>query len=143
MPDVKEQVNRVERALADRELNFEHVDELENPMIVLGFGGDEFSFDELAVHIVFDLDGESAQFVTSPLANVSVEKAARVLLTLNECNSEYRWAKFHLDEDSDVVANADVIFDEQNCADFCIEMIMRTVQIVDEAYPKIMKAVWG
>ena len=143
MPDVKEQVNRVERALTERNLKFDHIDDYESPMVVLGFGGGDFSFTHVAIHLVFDLDGVSAQLISSPIASAPVEKAARVLLTLNDCNNKYRWTKFYLDDDNDVIANGDVIFDEQNCADACIEMVMRTANIIDEAYGDIMKAIWG
>lgn len=143
MPDVKEQVNRVGLALAERGLKFDHVDEYENPMIVLNFGGGDFSFTHLAIHVIFDLDGSSAQLATSPIASVPAEKTAQMLLTLNACNHKFRWVKFYLDDDNDVVANGDVIFDEQNTGDACIELIMRAANIVDEAYADIMKTTWG
>ena len=143
MPDVKEQVNRVGLALAERGLNFDHVDEYDNPMIALGFGGGDFSYTHVVIHLVFDLDGTSAQLVTSPIASVPAEKSAAVLLALNACNCKFRWVKFYLDEDNDVIANGDVMFDEQNTADTCIEMILRTANIIDDAYADIMKAVWG
>lgn len=143
MPDVKEQVNRVGLALAERGLKFDHVGEYDNPMIVLGFGGGDFSFTHVTIHVVFDLDGTSAQVISSSIANVPAEKTARVLLVLNECNNKFRWTKFYLDGDNDVIANGDVIFDEQNAADACIEVVMRTANIIDEAYADIMKAIWS
>ena len=143
MPDVKEQVNRVGLALAERGLVFEHVDEYDNPMITMSFGGGDFSYTHVAIHLVFDLDGESAQVVTSPIANTPAEKTAKMLLVLNECNHKFRWVKFYLDEDNDVIANGDVIFDEQNAGEACIELIMRTASIIDDAYSDIMTGIWG
>ena len=143
MPDVKEQVNRVGRALTENDLKFDYVEEYENPMIAIGFGGGDFSYTHVMIHLVFDLDGTSAQIITSPIASVPAEKTAGVLLALNDCNSRFRWVKFHLDEDNDVLAKSDVIFDEQNCADACIEVVMRTASIIDDAYADIMKAVWS
>ena len=143
MPDVKEQVNRVERAMTERGLKFDHVDEYDNPMVSLSFGGGDFSYTHVAIHLVFDLDGESAQVVTSPIANAPGEKTAKMLLVLNECNHKFRWVKFYLDDDNDVVANGDVIFNEQNAGEACIELVMRTASIIDDAYPEIMKGIWG
>ena len=143
MPDVKEQVNRVGLALAERGLKFDHLDEYDNPVIVLNFGGGDFSYTHVAIHLVFDLDGTSAQIATSPIASAPAEKTAQMLLALNACNHKFRWIKFYLDDDNDVVANGDVIFDEQNTADACIEMIMRAANIIDEAYPDIMKTIWS
>ncbi|MBQ9000879.1 MAG: YbjN domain-containing protein [Eggerthellaceae bacterium] len=143
MPDVKEQVNLVERAMVERGLKFDHVDEYDNPMISLSFGGGDFSYTHVAIHLVFDLDGESAQVVTSPIANAPGEKTSKMLLILNECNHKFRWVKFYLDNDNDVVANGDVIFNEQNAGEACIELVMRTASIIDDAYPEIMKGIWG
>ena len=143
MPDVKEQVNRVSLALVERGLKFEHVDDFDNPMIALGFGGGDFSYTHVAIHVVFDLDGQSAQIITSPIASTPADKTSKMLLILNECNHKFRWIKFYLDEDNDVIANGDVVFDEQNAADACIELIMRTASIVDDAYADIMKGIWG
>ena len=143
MPDVKEQVNRVERALTEQDLKFDHIDDYDNPMIALGFGGGDFSFTHVVIHLIFDLDGASVQVVTSPIVSIPVERTSAMLLALNECNNKFRWIKFYLDGDNDVVANGDALFDEQNCADACLELIMRTANIVDEAYGDIMKAAWS
>ena len=143
MTDVKEQVNRVGRAFAERGLKFDHVSDYEKPMIVLSFGGGDFSYTHVAIHLIFDEDGQSAQVVTSPIASVPAEKTAKLLLTLNECNHKFRWVKFYLDEDNDVVADADVLFDEQNVGDACVEIVMRTASIIDDAYAEIMKGVWA
>ena len=143
MPDVKEQVNRVELEFTERGLRFEHLEHNEKPVLVLNFGGGDFSYTHVAIHLFFDLDGTSVQVATSPIANAPAEKAARVLLALNECNNKFRWVKFYLDSDNDVIANADVVFDEQNAGPACIELVMRTASIIDDAYAEIMKAIWG
>ena len=143
MPDVKEQVNRVGLAFAERGLKFEHVDSYENPLIKLPFGGGDFSYSHLEINLVFDLDGASAHVVTSPIASVPGEKTAKLLLVLNECNRKFRWVKFYLDEDNDIIVNADVIIDESSAGAECLEIVMRTASIVDNAYADIMKGVWG
>lgn len=143
MPDVKEQVNSVGRTLAEHDIVFQHVSDFEKPMIVLSFGGGDYSYTHVVIHLIFDEDGESAQVQTSPIANVPVEKTSKMLLTLNECNHKFRWVKFYLDEDNDIIADADVIFDEQNVGEACLEIIMRTASIIDDAYPDLMKGIWG
>ncbi len=143
MPDVKEQVNRVGLALTESDLAFEHDDSFENPIIRLGFGGGDFSYTHVTINVVFDEDGESAQILTSPIASVPAEKTSKMLLTLNECNHKFRWVKFYLDEDNDVIADSDVIFDEQNAGDAVIEIVMRTASIIDDAYADIMKGIWS
>lgn len=143
MPDVKEQVNRVGLALTERGLKFEYVDTFEKPMISMSFGGGDFSYTHVAVNVIFDEDGESAQIATSPIASVPAERTSKLLLTLNECNHKFRWVKFYLDEDNDIIADADVIFTELNAGPAVIEVVMRTASIVDDAYADIMKGIWG
>ena len=143
MPDVKEQVNQVERAFVEQGLKFEHIDDYDKPLLVLNFGGGDFSYTHVAIHVFFDLDGCSIQILTSPIANVPVEKTASALLALNECNHLFRWVKFYLDEDNDVIANTDLIFTAQNAGEACIEIVLRCASIIDDAYPRIMKAIWG
>ena len=62
---------------------------------------------------------------------------------LNDCNNKFRWVKFYLDDDNDIVANADILFDELNVGFTCVEIVMRTASIIDDAYPAIMKGIWG
>ena len=143
MPDVKEQVNRVGRAFTERGLKFDYRDDFDKPMIVLNFGGGDFSYTHVAVHVIFDEDGESAQVVTSPIASVPAEKTSKLLLALNDCNHRFRWVKFYLDDDNDIVADADIMFDEQNVGDACLEIVMRTASIIDDAYADIMKGIWS
>ena len=112
-------------------------------MIVLNFGGGDFSYTHVAIHVIFDEDGESAQILTSPIASVPAEKTAKLLLTLNECNHKFRWIKFYLDDDNDVIADGDVLFDEQNVGAACIEIVMRTASIIDDAYSDIMTGIWS
>ena len=143
MPDVKEQVNRVGLALTARGLVFEHVSSYERPMISMNFGGGDFSYTHITINVIFDEDGESAQVLTSPIASVPPEKTSRLLLTLNDCNTKFRWVKFYLDADNDVIADGDVLFDEQNAADVVIEMVMRAASIIDDAYADIMRGIWS
>ncbi len=143
MTDVKEQVNRVELAFTERGLKFEHKDDYEKPMIVLNFGGGDFSYTHVAIHVIFDPDGTSAQIITGPIASVPVEKTSQLLLALNDCNHKFRWVRFYLDDDNDVIANADMLFTEQNVGAACTEIVMRTASIIDDAYPDIMKGIWS
>lgn len=143
MTDVKEQVNRVGLAFTERGLKFEHVDDYEKPMIRLNFGGGDFSYTHVTVHVIFDPDGTSAQIITGPIASVPIEKTSQLMLALNECNCKFRWLRFYLDGDNDVIAGADVLFTEQNAGDACTEVVMRAASIIDDAYPDIMKGIWS
>lgn len=143
MPDVKEQVNRASLAFVEHDLKFEHKDDYDKPVITLDFGGGDFSYTHVSIHIVFDLEGNSAQVGTSAIAKVPHEKTVKMLTVLNECNNKFRWAKFYLDDDNDVVANTDLVFDEINVGDVCVEIVRRMASIIDDAYADIMKSLWA
>ena len=68
------------------------------------------------------------------------EKALEIC---NSLNCEYRWIRFYVDEDLDIVASIDAYLDAYTCGEMCMDYIRRIVSIVDEAYPQIAKARWA
>ena len=143
MPDAKSQADSFEWALVAHELKYDRPTNYEKHVFVLNFGGGDFSYSHIAIHVVFDADGNSIQVVTSPIANVPIEKTSKLLLAVNELNSRFRWVKFYLDSDNDIIADADQIIDEYTAGESCVEIVMRVANIVDEAYPGLMKEIWG
>jgi len=143
MPDVKEQINEVGLELTSRGILYEYIDTLDKPAVAMAFGGGDYSFQNIAITVGFDDDGESAQIVSSPIANVPDTKTAKLLMILNQCNRDFRWAKFYLDEDNDVIADADVVFGEHDAGFSVVEAVMLAASVIDDAYPEIMKGIWG
>ena len=143
MPDVKEQINEVGLELTSRGILYEYIDTLDKPAVAMAFGGGDYSFQNIAITVGFDDDGESAQIVSSPIANVPDTKTAKLLMILNQCNRDFRWAKFYLDEDNDVIADADVVFGEHDAGFSVVESVMLAASVIDDAYPEIMKGIWG
>ena len=143
MPDVKEQINEVGLELTSRGILYEYIDTLDKPAVAMAFGGGDYSFQNIAITVGFDDDGESAQIVSSPIANVPDAKTAKLLMILNQCNRDFRWAKFYLDEDNDVIADADVVFGEHDAGFSVVEAVMLAASVIDDAYPEIMKGIWG
>ena len=143
MPDVKEQINEVGLELTSRGILYEYIDTLDKPAVAMAFGGGDYSFQNIAITVGFDDDGESAQIVSSPIANVPDAKTAKLLMILNQCNRDFRWATFYLDEDNDVSADADVVFGEHDAGFSVVEAVMLAASVIDDAYPEIMKGIWG
>ena len=143
MPDVKEQINEVGLELTARGVSYEYIDSFDRPAIGMAFGGGDYSFSNIAITVAFDDDGESAQLVSSPIANVPGQKTAKLLMVLNQCNCDFRWAKFYLDEDNDVIADADIVFGEHDAGFAVAEAVMLAASVIDDAYPEIMKGIWG
>ena len=68
---------------------------------------------------------------------------AQALITCNRCNKRFRWVKFYIDDDNDLIVEADGIIDEMTVGEECIELLFRTVSILDDSYGDFMKAIWA
>lgn len=70
-------------------------------------------------------------------------KAPELLGAINELNCKYRFVKFVMDNDCDIQIEYDL---PVRCADpgqTAVEMANRLVDIAEEAYPVIMRALWA
>lgn len=77
--------------------------------------------------------------------NVEESKINEMLKAVNECNCEYRYLKFILDEEHDVNIEYDLALraEDTSIGAGACEILVRIVRIVDEVYPKFMKIIWS
>ena len=71
------------------------------------------------------------------------DKRVRILPALNFLNNKYRFAKFVCDKDGDVNLEYDFPVDTINPAACAEELVRAIAQIIDDAYPVMMKAIYG
>ena len=71
------------------------------------------------------------------------DKRVRILPALNFLNNKYRFAKFVCDKDGDVNLEYDFPVDSQDPAASAEELVRFIAQIIDDAYPILMKAIYG
>ena len=110
-------------------------------MFRIPYSGDNIN--TIPIHVIFDEDGDPfVQLRCWDLQNFKSNPAVAVVLC-NDLNEEYRWIKFYLDKDRDIVAALDAVFDTDECGSYCMSLVMRMVNILDDAYPKIAKARWS
>ena len=76
---------------------------------------------------------------SSDMLNVPEDKMAEALLLLNELNNSYRWVKFCIDEDRDLLVRTDAIVSEETAGKELLELTLRMSSIIDDAWPKIMR----
>lgn len=97
----------------------------------------------ISSYTFFDDDGGSTVQVRCwEIANFK-GKEAKGLIACNKANYTYRWLKFYLDKDMDVVASIDARLDPNSSAEECLEMVLRLINVIDEAYPMFAKALWA
>ena len=103
------------------------------------------NINSISVYVSFDErnEGRTVQFASWGWANVPESKYAQGLVVCNMLNEKFRWVKFYIDKDRDVCVEADAIVDDETVGEECREMVSRLVTIADEAYPAIMKAIYG
>ena len=96
----------------------------------------------IPVYVFFDEDGDPiVQFKCWEIANFK-GKEGKGIYACNMMNKEYRWVKFSLDDDSDIVASIDAYISADNCGEVCMSLVRRVVNITDDAYPTFAKAMW-
>lgn len=71
------------------------------------------------------------------------DKIVDVLLICNEMNSNYRFAKFVLNEDNTIIVEADGFLDEETAGIESHSLLVSAYRNVDELYKKVMKAIWA
>ena len=97
----------------------------------------------IPIIVYFDEDGDPmVQFKCWDIANFK-GKEGKGLVACNKINNEYRWIKFSIDEDADIVASCDAYIDIDTCADICSQLALRMGGIIDDAYPEFAKAMWS
>jgi len=96
----------------------------------------------IPVFVFFDKDGDPlVQLKCWEIANFK-NKEAKAMIACNQMNKEWRWIKFYLDDDADIIAGCDAYIDEATCGSECLSLVRRMVNIVDDAYPTFGKALW-
>ena len=74
---------------------------------------------------------------------LDADQAAAVTLLLNDLNNNYRWYRWYLDDDREVTAAVDAVITADTIGAIVYELVQRGVNIIDENYPKVMKALWS
>ena len=77
------------------------------------------------------------------LTRVEEEKVPVILPVINELNVKYRFVKFTLDKDNDINVEYDYPVSCSNPGESAEEIMIRFVQIIDESYPSLMRAMWA
>ena len=61
---------------------------------------------------------------------------------INRLNSQYRFAKFVLDDDLDVIVQYDLPLRGNNVGECALEMAVCFVKVIQQAYADLMRTIW-
>ena len=107
-------------------------------VVKVSYKGDNMN--SIPVFVYFDKDGDDmVEFRCFEIMNFS-GKEGEGIFACNELNAKYRWVKFYVDDDADIICEADAYIDTQTCGEECMNMVRRVVNITDKAYPTFAKA---
>ena len=97
----------------------------------------------VTIRAVFDDNGHTVAIRCFRLARAKEDRFVDVLKTCNELNNRFRWFKFSIDNDSDINMEIDCIVNEETAGEVVLELVQRLCNVVDEAYPELMEAIYG
>ena len=79
----------------------------------------------------------------SPLVRVPEDKTGEILKLINGYHSRYRYIRFCLDSDNDLIAGYDLAVKAENIGETALEIFIRFSQVLDDVYPEIMRVIWS
>ena len=102
-----------------------------------------FPYGKNAVKCIFA--GKEGEYVSLYLdfETVPEEKVIDVVLVCNELNSKFKWIKFYIDPDRDIMLQDDAILANENATDEVFELLIRMIKVSEEVKPVIMKAIYA
>ena len=124
-----------------QDLHYERVGE-DGEALVCGFAMK--NLEGVRMLLVFDENSEGVKIRTINYVKVPEEKKAKVYKTCSELNSNFRWAKFYVDEEENsVVVQDDAVIQLDSCGQEVFRCCLQLVGIADLAYPMLMKAIFS
>ncbi len=91
----------------------------------------------------FDDDSEGVKVRAYDVAKFPEAKKPEMYELCNQLNKDYRWIKFYVDDsDNTITAEEDAIIQLDTCAQEVLQCCIQLVNIVDDAYPTIMKRIF-
>lgn len=109
----------------------------------VGFGGLK-NREAVKIIIIFDDSDRTVAIRAFDLCKIPADKVANLYETCSDLNKQFRWIKFYVDKsDNTINAANDAVVSPDTVGSEVYELVMRTCNIVDEAYPELMKAMWA
>ena len=101
-----------------------------------------FPFDGKMTNIVFS--GEDGKYVSmyTNFESIPADKVADLYVVCNQLNATYKWLKFYVDKDNDLMVEDDAIVSPESAADECFELILRRANVLKDVKPVIMRAIY-
>lgn len=130
--------------MESRELKYDYkgVSESGDEVLIIRFNGENLP--KIQVMFFFAENCQNVAVRCFDFVKIPENKVAKMMAVVNEQNNVYRYAKFCIDtSDNTIQMEMDAVFRGHDVGTICYELLMRCVNICDEAYPDFMKALWS
>ncbi len=121
----------------DHRYHYMGIDDDDFEQVNVSFAGD--NLDDIAVEIYFDPELDSVSMRSWYVISFDESDLIELLLTVNELNSDYKYATFVADlSDYSVDVKLDCpLRDDANAGEIAFDALYYIVSIIDEAYPEL------
>ena len=124
----------------EHDLKYHEVDER---AIRISYDGDDIR--DYSLFIITENDAKKENinrvvFLSSPIATFEGDLIAKGLILANSLNYSYRWVKFVINDNNDLINRFDAIVDEETAGEEIARLCNLAISVADDAFPDIMKA---
>lgn len=112
--------------------------------VVLGFSGNNYK--GIRMLFVSDGNGNDVTIRTDEFAQFPKNKMPAGIMLMNALNQKYRYVKFLINMTTGGVClqyDIPLRVDDNNLGPVACEILLRTSNLLDDAYPEIMKSIWS
>lgn len=122
--------------LDNNKLNYQKLNET---TIIISNGCEKYNF---SYNIAVDINNGFAKlfFMTGiKFQEVNIN----IYQLINGLNDNYRFFKFTVDDDKELIMQVDAIVKENNSTDEIMELLLRGSNVLEEIYPNVQKEIWS
>lgn len=121
--------------LDNNKLNYQKLNET---TIIISNGCEKYNF---SYNIAVDINNGFAKlfFMTGiKFQEVNIN----IYQLINGLNDNYRFFKFTVDDDKELIMQVDAIVKENNSTNEIMELLLRGSNVLEEIYPNVQKEIW-
>ncbi len=132
----------IERAFKEADLKCKTVHIGDQCELIAGVSGKGCSYEMKFICKDNTRNNDVAMRIFS-LIQVSHDKTDQMLETLNGIQKKYRFLRFTLDADNEVKVEYDMPNCTTDVGPIAVELLVRTMRIIDDVYPELMRCLWN
>lgn len=116
-------------------------------VVCIELGGGGLNFPSLKFYMDFDFnntgEGDSVHLTVYGIGSYSASTKMAALEAINEVANKKRFARFYLDDDNDLVCDADSWVSDETVVDRAYELLTTVASVINNTYDGFQKARWS